>query len=162
MGRGAKPTIWQFSAVQNIAIDAEIPGFEERVHKLNPDWQAHKKDLTKVKQDITGRLLDSEPFRALWDREHRDYMSEDESDDEGEKEREARERRKGGRKGWLEVCISSDILPFPLPNVFLYLGYYASPHKSCQQQNEAQGSQEVVFGYGITFCTPVPTCPFFV
>ena len=103
MGRGAKPSIWLFSDAQKAVIDSKIPEFEEQVRKLNPDWQAHKKDLTKAKQDIAVSLVDSNLFRPLWDTTHPDHVSKAELDGiEGNNEAIKR-RNGGGRKGWLEV-----------------------------------------------------------
>ena len=103
MGHGAKPSIWLFSDAQKAVIDSKIPEFEEQVHKLNPDWQVHKKDLTKAKQDIAVSLVDSNLFRPLWDMTHPDHVSEAELDGiEGNNEAIKR-RNGGGRKGWLEV-----------------------------------------------------------
>ena len=104
MGRGAKASLWTFSDAQKAAIESQIATFEDQVQKLNPDWKAHQKELTKAKQEIAGPMLDSDLFQPLWDKEHTDHVSEDESAADSEKEREAiRRRKEGGRKGWLEV-----------------------------------------------------------
>jgi hypothetical protein len=142
MGRGAKPTIWLFSDAQKAVIDSKIPEFEEQVRKLNPDWQAHKKDLTKAKQDIAVPLVDSDLFRPLWDTTHPDHMSEAELDGiEGNNEAIKR-RNEGGRKGWLEVrsrCHSGSYLL-----TLIGIGYHASLYKPRQQQNEAQRRQKII------------------
>jgi hypothetical protein len=62
MGRGAKPTTYQFTFEQLAVINNFIPEFEKEVKRVNKSLSKNNADLTTWKTATTAKILDDDAF----------------------------------------------------------------------------------------------------